>query len=439
MQSTKTTYKNSFLLSLISKGILSLSGIISLWIITYYSTIEDVGQYALAFMILNIFYIFGRFGLPELLIYESTIKKEKEKKKLLKNILGIAFVTSSISMIGLFLLSDILSNFLNTDISEWLTLVMIILPFMVIVDIFTKWYQSEQDIKSALVPSNIFRPILFMLFLGIFFKYTSFSNMISIVLSFFFSYFLVAIYYLYNIKSVLQDYSIDFNFIKQLNLQHAYNNVFTLFLVAFILSIDSFMVSYFYTDVEVAIYQVAIKIIMIATIFNMIIEPIFVSRIIHNKKENNIIDIENEHKKISYFGILYWIVVFIIFALFGNIIFSSFGSYTQSLEIFFIFMLGRIFDLTFGLSASVLNTYGYSKILLQNTVLLLCINFILNYLFIKTIGFTGVAYATALVFVIQAILRSYQLNKFIKINLYRLYIAVIPIVTFNLYYVNRTF
>ena len=434
---TKIRYKNSFPISLISKGILSLSGIISLFIITHYSSIEDVGQYALAFMILNIFYIFARFGLPELLIYESTIQKEKEK--LLKNILAIAFITSSISMMGLFLLSDILSDFLNTDISEWLTLVVLILPFMVIVDIFIKWYQSEQNIKSALVPSNILRPILFMLFLGIFFEYTSFSNMISIVLSFFLSYFLVAIYYLYNVKLILKDYSINFNFIKQLNLQHAYNNVFTLFLVAFILSIDSFMVSYFYTDVEVAIYQVAIKIIMIATIFNMVIEPIFVSRIIHNKKENNITDIENEHKKISYFGTLYWIVVFIIFTLFGNDIFSSFGAYTQSLEIFFIFMLGRIFDLTFGLSAAVLNIYGYSKILLQNTILLLFINFILNYLFIKTIGLSGVAYATALVFIIQALLRSYQLNKFIKINLYKLYILVVPIVLFNLYYINRTF
>ena len=334
MQSTKTTYKNSFLLSLISKGMLSLSGIISLFIITYYSTIEDVGQYALVFMILNIFYIFARFGLPELLIYETTIKEEKEK--LLKNILGIAIITSSISMSVLFLLSDILSNFLNTDISEWLTLVVVILPFMVILDIFIKWYQSEQSISSALVPSNIFRPVLFMIFLGVFFKYTSFSNMISIILAFFLSYFLVAIYYLYNIKSLLKNYSIDFNFIKQLNLQHAYNNVFTLFLVAFIFSIDSFMVSYFYTDAEVAIYQVAIKIAVIATIFNMVIEPIFVSRIIHNKKENNIVDIENEHKKISYFGMLYWIVVFIIFALFGNEIFFSFGAYTQSLEIFFI-------------------------------------------------------------------------------------------------------
>jgi O-antigen/teichoic acid export membrane protein len=437
MQSTKTTYKNSFLLSLISKGMLSLSGIISLFIITYYSTIEDVGQYALVFMILNIFYIFARFGLPELLIYETTIKEEKEK--LLKNILGIAIITSSISMSVLFLLSDILSNFLNTDISEWLTLVVVILPFMVILDIFIKWYQSEQSISSALVPSNIFRPVLFMIFLGVFFKYTSFSNMISIILAFFLSYFLVAIYYLYNIKSLLKNYSIDFNFIKQLNLQHAYNNVFTLFLVAFIFSIDSFMVSYFYTDAEVAIYQVAIKIAVIATIFNMVIEPIFVSRIIHNKKENNIVDIENEHKKISYFGMLYWIVVFIIFALFGNEIFFSFGAYTQSLEIFFIFMLGRIFDLTFGLSASVLNTFGYSKILLQNTIFLLFLNFALNYIFIKTIGVSGVAYATALVFIIQALLRSYQLYKLIKINLYKLYIPVVSIVVLNLYYINRIF
>ena len=102
-------------------------------------------------------------------------------------------------------------------------------------------------------------------------------------------------------------------------------------------------------------------------------------------------------------------------------------------------MLGRLFDLTFGLSASVLNTFGYSKILLQNTILLLFINFILNYIFIKTIGLSGVAYATALVFIIQALLRSYQLKKFININLYKLYMIVIPMLILNLYYINRTF
>lgn len=431
------SYKNIFLVSLLSKAILSLSGIISLWIITRYSTLEEVGQYALAFMVLNIFYIFARFGLPELLIYETTIKDEKEK--ILKNILAIAFMTSTIGMISLYFLSDIISNLLNTDIVDWLFLSIIILPFMVIVDIFVKWYQSEQNIISALVPSGIFRPILFMLFIVLFFNYSSFEHKISIMFAFFLAYFLVSIYYLYKVKSIFKNISFDFSFIKSLNLQHAYNNVFNLFLVAFILSIDSFMVSYFYTDVEVAIYQVAIKIIMIATIFNMVIEPIFSSRVAFNKKNAKIKDIEEEHKKISYFGILYFIIVFIIFIYFGGDIFNSFGSYSQSLEIFFIFMLGRIFDLTFGLSATVLNTFGYSKILLQNTIFLLFLNFVLNYMFIKTIGLSGVAYATALVFVMQALLRSYQLNKFIKINLYKLYILVVPIVLFNLYYINRIF
>ena len=429
------SYKTSFLISLISKGIFSISGIFSLWIITKYCTIEEVGKYALTFMVLNIFYIFSRFGLPELLMYEYTLKDKKEF--LFKNILIVSFISSFIGMIVLLFLSDFIADILHSDISDWLINIAITLPFMVSIDIFLKWYQSNQNIYKALVPSNIFRPILFMLFLYLLFNFSDFSHKNIIVISFLFSYLLISIYYFFNLK--IPPIKIKLDFLKQLNFKYAYNNVFTLFLVSFILSIDSFMISRFYTDVEVAIYQVAIKVIMIATIFNMVIEPIFTSRLVYHKSNNNIKDIEVEHKKISIFGIVYWITLFIVFSLYGKDIFNLFGSYEQSLEIFFIFMIGRIFDLAFGLSSGVLNIFGYSKILLKNTIFLLFLNFILNYIFIQYIGMVGVAYATALVFIVQALLRSYQLKNFININLYKLYLFVVPLAGFNFYYIKKVF
>ena len=428
------SYKSSFLISLISKGVFSVSGIVSLWIITIYCTMQEVGQYALTFMVLNIFYIFSRFGLPELLMYEFT--KKDQKDVLFKNILALTFIFSFIGIVIIILLSNLLQTILKSNISIWLYRISIALPFMVIVDLFLKWYQSNQNIYKALIPSNIFRPILFMFFLYILFNFSSLEHKNIIIISFILSYILISLYYFTNSK-ILPNF--DYNFIKQLDFKHAFNNVVTLFLVSFLVSIDSFMISHFYTDVEVAIYQVAIKVIMIATIFNMVIEPLFTSRLIYHKSNNSIRDIENEHKKISIFGIFYWIVLFIVFALYGKEIFSIFGSYEQSLEIFFIFMIGRIFDLSFGLSSGVLNIYRFSRILLKNTLFLLFLNFILNYIFIQYIGMKGVAYATALVFIIQALLRTYQIKNFIGIHLYKLYLFVIPLAIFNFYYIKKVF
>ena len=401
-------YSKSLLISVVSKVFLSLSAFIALWLITNNFSKEIVGQYSLTLSVVNIFYMLARFGLPELLLYESS--KSLDIDKLVKHILFISIIISFCFMVLLIIASGVISALLKSDISTNLIYFSLSILFMPIVDVFVKWYQVKQNISMSLIPSNIIRPLLFILFLLLCFYFSERRNFYTIAYSFIASYTIVAIIYMINLRKCPcpQSFAIDYS--------HAYNNILNSFLVSFILSMDTFLVSYFYTDIEVAIYQVAIKMIVVTTLYGMVIDPIFTSRLIVYIKNRDISLLESEYKKISIIGLMFWIFLFLFFAIFKDPIFSSFGDYKDSIKIFFILMLGRLFDCTFGFAPSILNNLGYSRIILINTAFTICIIFILNLIFVNFMSYESIAYATSAAFIIQSILRNYQIKKYTGID-----------------------
>ena len=424
-------YSKSLLISVVSKVFLSLSAFIALWLITNNFSKEIVGQYSLTLSIVNIFYMLARFGLPELLLYESS--KNRDTDKLIKHILFISIIISFCFMVLLIITSGIISALLKSDISVNLIYFSLSVLFMPIVDVFVKWYQVKQNIPMSLIPSNIIRPLLFILFLLLYFYFFEHRNFCIIAYSFTASYIVVAIVYMINLRKCPcpQSFAIDYS--------HAYNNILNSFLVSFILSMDTFLVSYFYTDVEVAVYQVAIKMIVVTTLYGMVIDPIFTSRLIVCIKNRDISLLESEYKKISIMGLIFWIFIFLFFIIFKDPIFSSFGDYKDSIKIFFILMLGRLFDCTFGFAPSILNNFGYSKIILINTAFTICIIFILNLIFIKFMSYESIAYATSAAFIIQSILRNYQIKKYAGIDTGIMMTVVASIALIVIVYVLKVF
>jgi len=92
------------------------------------------------------------------------------------------------------------------------------------------------------------------------------------------------------------------------------------------------------------------------------------------------------------------------------------GQYLESAHVLSLLTMATFIQSFIGGSGHTLSMAGYPKINMVNSVIALCVNVILNYIWIPVYGITGAAYATLSSMILLAVIRLIEVKKIVDIQ-----------------------
>ncbi len=219
---------------------------------------ESLGKYYFAISFTTIFAIFIDLGLVNYLIRE-TAKSLEKSHKLLSNIIGLKFITGSLSILAVFFFINILGDY--DIVSKQLVYISSI---CMVLDSFTLTFfgsiRGFHNLKFESISSIIFQAIVLIAgWIFLILKMDLRIIMLSLVIASIFNFIYSFIVLRFKMK-VSFKISLDFIFIKKillLSLPFALYGIFQRLYTY----LDSVLLSFFSGDYYVGIYQIAFKII----------------------------------------------------------------------------------------------------------------------------------------------------------------------------------
>jgi O-antigen/teichoic acid export membrane protein len=403
------SFKKSLSIYTLSSLINSSIPFLLLPILTNYLTPEDYG-------LLAIIQIFIIFIVPFISINITTalqLKYHNLNKEdfaiLVSSVLLIPFSTIFIVLLIFILSASLINLFLNISILWILTIPLI--SFMQVIPqvILTIYLISEESIKYG----------KFQILLTII-NFTLTIILVSIlklgwegrVLAILFSYTIFTIISIFLLKKmnliilkINKEYILEALKLGSPLILHVISA--TLFMMS-----DRLFISYYLGNSEVGIYVTGVQVAMIALIiqesFNQAWVPYLFKHLKTNTYENNVKIVKISYIAFGFFLLLPFIVYLLSFPIFQFLINDKFIEAQQ-----YVFWVALGFSFL-GMYKVVTNYIFYEKrtgLLSLLTFTSLCMNLILNYLFINLFGTIGVAYATALTILFFFILVFIIANK----------------------------
>lgn len=159
---------------------------------------------------------------------------------------------------------------------------------------------------------------------------------------------------------------------------------------------DALMIGKMLSKSDVGVYSIAVKMVAVVQIAIGPIRESFYPKLIQLYKEDkNIYEIE--YIKVS--AILTWVYIIgvVISFILLPLVFSFFDEeYSLAFPIYRIYVLGTFFMYNAGLRAGHYTLINKGNIMMYSQIISVCINVILNVIFIKSIGLYGAAVATVI-------------------------------------------
>ncbi len=380
--------------------------------------IGDFGVYSFAFSFVLMFTIFGDLGVGTFIFRE--IAKDKSKAA---ELLGDAFVVK----LGLFLfvllvifISILSFHFFNPDEYPFIVVFFVLIAgISLLLDsmagLFRMIFFAFQEMQYELITNTVYKVVLFVLTVGILFlgfglKEVFFIALISSVINFILSFFIV-------IKKFIKP-KISFNFsrYKQLiiaGLPFCFLAVF----MSFYANMDSVMLSFFKGNISVGYYSAAMRLIntlsFIPAAFMSAIFPVMASfSASSNKSVNTVIS-----KSFKYLLIVVLPIAFVTTLLSGRIIeliyptteINNFAPAASALTILIWFSVLNFLNLVF---LNSLQSTKFEKRALHIVILSFAVNFILNLFLIPLFDFQGAAIASVVSQIVFFFLGMYFVSKY---------------------------
>jgi len=387
------------------------------------------GVLALSLMILGWFSILAGLGLNNgltrfLSIYRG--KNEEEKAPwLFSNIFKILLITSTISSILLFMLSDFIAiTFFNSpELSLFLKIIAFTIPLSHLTGTFLASLRAYEKIgvyslisKIIETGGKLFFLIIFLFFgLGIFL--IPLSYLLAGITTFLIALILSKKYLpLLASKKSKKDPKI---------LKKVFSYSLPLILFGFAISLlhqtDSFMIGFFLGVKEVGLYNAAIPIALLVTIsidlFRQLFLPIATKEYSRGKKKL----VEQISKQITKWTLLVSFPIFILIFLFpGAFIKLFFGEeFLVAATALQILVIGAMFTNSFEISKELLLMKGKSKLILFDIAIVVMTNITLNLILIPPYGINGAAIATSISLILLGLTYFFQAGKIVKIFIIR--------------------
>lgn len=404
-----------------------LLGFVSRVIIVRCITQSEYGLFSLALVLASIFVTISTTGLQEgstrYIAYFKGKGEEEKVRVVISLSIKIVLIASIISSLILFFFSDVISTniFHSPELSAPLKIFSVVIPFTVLITIFTSLFRGFGKVEPNAYFQNILRNVLFILFLvavsllGLSFLGVLYAYLVSIVLT-------CIAFAIYTLKKLPLTSSM-----KRETGANQIRKELILFsaplLINSILGMmmgwtDTLMLGYFKTPDVVGLYNGALPLahlIPIAlTSAGFIYVPI--SSGLYSKKLM-------EEMGRTYQVLTKWIfsvtipIFFILFLFPETILNFLFGmNYIQAAPVLRILALGFMFHAFLGLNGISLLVMGETRFLMIASLFGAISNVVLNVALIPIFGIVGAALASLVSYGVANIFNSIKLYQLSKIH-----------------------
>jgi len=393
-------------------------------IISRFYGAEGMGIFALSFTVLNIFVLFGRFGLDVSSVKFTGEFSDRNSYSDIKDfyikILMLAIPINIFLTLTLFLSAPFIAKhiFHKTNLTIYFQLISIgILP-MALRFIHANAIRGMKNIKIYSFLQNVsmhfFSLIFILLFMILNFKtydYPLIALLGGLFIGFFFSiyFWLIESRFFYTIKST------------SINIKQILSVSTPLLLTSSIMLVlglaDTIMLGIFKSEVDVGIYNVVYKVASAGMIVFMALNSISTPKFAAAFGEKNRKKIKTLYFQTSKLIILFSIPIYMIIFLFDKKLLGLFGeTFTDGSFALTFLSVGFLIKSIFGTSEYIIQMSNQQKILVLYAFFCALLNIVLNFLLIPRYGINGASFASMMSIIIYQILLSYYVNSKLNIS-----------------------
>jgi O-antigen/teichoic acid export membrane protein len=374
---------------------------------------EIYGLFSLAIILIGFFITFASLGLIDgLLRYIPFYRGKKELKKvkfLVKTCFVVLLITSILSFILLFTLSEFISIhiFKNPDLIYYLKILSLVVPFTIISSIFLTIIRSFERATSYSFLTNVlqnglkFLLLILFIFMGLKTNALLFSYLFAFIGLCMVSYFVARTH----LKKVFKEKELKSNekriIFKEL-LSYSWPLIFVGVLYTLFYWIDSLMIGYFKTVSDVGLYNATLTVISLFSIAQSLFVQLFIPLVSKKFSQNKLTLIKQLTQQITKWIYLLNLPIFVMIFLFPGVVINFFfgSEFIIAQTSLRILALGGLFAGFLGVLTGLVNIQGSTKIILKDFIAFSVLNVILNILLIPKYGINGAAIATTISWVL---------------------------------------
>ncbi len=382
-----------------------------------------LGKYFIGISMLSVLEAITVFSLkPAIIRYCSAYYQSRDIEKLSSYFSGSFIISFLLTLISFFILY-FYSNFLavrifkNSQVSLVIKYIAVILPFTVLINHFIFLTQAFKLSKITVLFQNILQPFLkltlcsSLVLLGLKLKGALSGLLFSFVISAFILSHIIFKKYFIPLKF---NFSIKFDVIKIIILYSL-----PLFLSNFLLvlgqQIHILLLGSLSNSVQVSYFGIPLRISLFTTIALTSISTIFNPYISIYTKNRNREDLKNLLKLVTRWIFFISSPIFMIFLIYSEEILRIFGeSYVNAKYIFYLLLIGQIFNVLVGPVGYLITLSGYSKLTFLNIFISFILETVLNVVLIPKYGAFGAAITYSCITIFLNLLRITQTRILFK-------------------------
>ena len=400
------------ILAFIIKIVGAITGFIYTIILSKQFDAEGVGIYSLALSIITLGLIFSKFGLENALIKFSSIYKERNVGKTIRQLyrdsLFFSTITSIFIIIVLIIMAPIISKYIYKKENLMIPLIIMSLTVLptTLLTITTATLKGLGQVKLAMFLESVLATLINILLLILFSTFFKVNNISFIIILYLVGYLITMLLSLYYGKKTKEHYNdkVDSSYKFKKVIEVSLPLLMVSSMNYILSSTDTIMLGLWTTEANIGVYNVAIKITQISSMLliaiNSVLGPKF-SVLFANNDKDSIIKIV---KKTTHMMLIVGILFFIGIITFGDFILGIFGrEFIVGKSVLFITAIGQLIVLATGPVATLLMMTGHEKVHRNNTIFCGIINIILNLILIPSMGIVGAAVATTISLIIKNI------------------------------------
>ncbi|WP_346885438.1 polysaccharide biosynthesis C-terminal domain-containing protein [Clostridium sp. UBA4395] len=400
--------KDSFYMML-GKSFKTFGSLVFTMIISRIFSMNDLGTYKQILMISTLIFTLIPLGIPTSISYYYSNLDNLKKSKLITNSNFFMLIVGIIVSVFLFLFKNILSDWLNNKFLYSNIIGLIFYSYSLIISSNIENSYISSGHSSYIGRINVIYYTIYYVLCGIFILKTNNINCLFIlmgILEFIRSICLFYKFYKINKLKFITDFKFfyhQFLFCIPLGLSTIIQTIN--------IELDKLFISYNYTPTQLAIYSNGAMSIPFVSLISISVASVILP-ILAKKYKNEgfkaVLDIWG-NSTLVVFSLLSIVYFSIVYYSNGYISFIFSEKYISSLPIFIIYLIKVPLSCTvFG---NILIVIGKRKLTLYNMILALLLNCVLNYIFIKCIGFNGPAISSVLIHIILIYLQLKQISK----------------------------
>jgi len=380
------------------------------------------GRYVYVMTCLNIFCIVALFGFHTLAVREIPKLKEVGNVEGAKHfyqhtVWWVLLGSLIVGIVGWHILNAM--GKIGEHNSTAFKLALLALPFWTLSLLLSGFLRGSKHIIDSQVPLKILHPTFYIIFILLLsYSFTSFNvsmiiaaQLIALVLVFVCSWFFVKKDELWITKKP-----------KQSTYHNAWTKVAVLFFFQGIIAglnnrFDIFVLENYYSDAELAYYDIAIKISSLMGIVLLTVNLVIAPEIAKLYANNNLKKLEILVQRSIKIAFLATIPIALFLVIVGPLILKLYGKgFGAGYPVLIIFTFVQIINVGAGSVGNILNMTGHEKEVIYGIIISLVCNIILNLTLVPPFGMIGAAIATGTSIAIWNIVLWFVVKQKIGIN-----------------------